>query len=272
MQSSETANGRKYRLRRQPDFMRIHEIPATWGLCARALARYHAGGIDGIGYVFTTDDPFTGIDLEDMDDDARAIVAALASYTEESPSGRGVHAIVEAAKPGTRCRVGTVEMCDQGRFFAITGRRVPGTPATIEPRQAELDRLYARLFPDPSPRPPMVQSTPIAGDAALIEKASAAKNGAKFRRLMAGDWTGYKSQSEGDAALCALLRHWGADDAQIDSIFRRSGLMRDKWERTDYRQNTMYPNECSLMHSGAIVNKCVRTCALRQAPHASLAH
>lgn len=49
-------------------------------------------------------------------------------------------------------------------------------------------------------------------DEAVIEKASAAKNGEKFRRLWSGDTTGYNSHSEADAALVATLAFWCSGD------------------------------------------------------------
>jgi putative DNA primase/helicase len=53
----------------------------------------------------------------------------------------------------------------------------------------------------------------------------------KFRRLWDGDITGYKSQSEADAALVATLAFWcSGDKAQMDRLFRQSGLMREKWD------------------------------------------
>src|SRR5262249_17659028 len=47
--------------------------------------------------------------------------------------------------------------------------------------------------------------------------------------------------SEADEALCFMLAFWtGGDAARIDDLFRRSGLMRPKWEqRQDYRDRTI---------------------------------
>ena len=67
------------------------------------------------------------------------------------------------------------------------------------------------------------------------------KNGAKFKALYDdGDISGYASQSEADAALCALLAFRAGDDPElIDRLFRKSALTRDKWEREDYRESTI---------------------------------
>jgi hypothetical protein len=59
--------------------------------------------------------------------------------------------------------------------------------------------------------------------------------------LWNGQWEGdYPSQSEADLALCCLLAFWTAKDrARMDGLFRRSGMMRKKWLREQYREETM---------------------------------
>ena len=69
-------------------------------------------------------------------------------------------------------------------------------------------------------------------DLALIERAKRSKNGVAFTALWAGDTTGYKSRSEADIAFCNMLAFWtNKDAARMDSLFRQSGLMREKWDR-----------------------------------------
>ena len=67
------------------------------------------------------------------------------------------------------------------------------------------------------------------------------KNGEKFIKLYdKGDISDYGSQSEADAALCAMIAFRVGEDAEaIDRIFRDSKLFRDKWKRDDYRQATI---------------------------------
>jgi len=49
-----------------------------------------------------------------------------------------------------------------------------------------------------------------------------------------------RRQSEADLALCSALAFWtGRDADRIDRLFRSSGLMREKWERADYREETI---------------------------------
>lgn len=67
------------------------------------------------------------------------------------------------------------------------------------------------------------------------------KNAGKFIKLYDnGDISGYGSQSEADAELCAMLAFRVGDDPEaIDKLFRRSKFYRDKWERADYREATI---------------------------------
>jgi primase-polymerase (primpol)-like protein len=78
-------------------------------------------------------------------------------------------------------------------------------------------------------------------DETLLEKAHDAENGAKFGRLWRGDTSGYDSHSEADMALCCLLAFWtGRDPRRIDELFRRSGLLRKKWDETHYADGSTY--------------------------------
>lgn len=116
--------------------------PKTWSTFAQAKAFYEAGrstgAVAGLGFEFSADDPYCGIDLDDcrdpatgvIDDWAAEIIADLDSYTEVSPSGTGVKIYVQAAKPGDRNRTafagGEVEIYDRERFFAVTGHQLEG--------------------------------------------------------------------------------------------------------------------------------------------------
>src|ERR687898_489049 len=74
----------------------------------------------------------------------------------------------------------------------------------------------------------------------VIRRALSASNGERFSRLWSGDVSGYSSHSEADLALCGMLAFWiGGDATRIDSLFRQSGLYRDKWDRNDYRNKTI---------------------------------
>lgn len=216
-----------------------------------------ANNYSGIGFVFAPEDGLSGVDLDDsigpdglLEPWAQVIVDGLASYTEVSPSGKGVKIFLKATLEGKeRRRTGNIEMYCSGRFFTVTGSHLAGTPLTIEARQAELDALYARTFA-PSPAKPASPAPPQTGedltDEQIIDLAGKAQNGAKFKKLWGGDTTGYRhdendGHSEADLALCSILAFYtGADPDRIDRLFRQSGLYREKWLlRQDYREATI---------------------------------
>lgn len=227
--------------------------PRTWGTLQQARDYAARHNLAGIGFVFTADDPFTGVDLDacrnpetgELTPEAAATVAALDSYTEPSPSGTGVHIIVRGTLPPEgRRRQGPVEMYDAARYFTITGHRLPGTPATVEPRQDALDHFHAAVFSSNGHNPSVDvgpgNRTPALSDADVIRLARDAGNGHRFDALYNGDTAGHGGEdSAADLALLAMLAFWTQDEAQLDRLFRRSGLSREKWERASYRQPTI---------------------------------
>jgi putative DNA primase/helicase len=101
----------------------------TWSTFQEALEAYENGDYAGLGFVFSSADPYTGIDLDDcVDADgeialwALEIVRYFDSYTELSATGTGLHIIVRGNVPNRR--KGDVEVYSSKRFFAVTGHVV----------------------------------------------------------------------------------------------------------------------------------------------------
>jgi hypothetical protein len=230
--------------------------PETWSTYHEAVAALEAGGYEGLGFIFAPDDEYAGVDLDHCRDPetgeiaawAREDLALLASYTEASPSGTGVHVILKSRLPirgktqsgrdSTGRKKGPREVYDRDRFFTMTGKHIEGTPEAVEERQAQLDQWCAKVFggqPTPLKKPKQaVTPTESRPDEVVIAKARGATNGTKFADLYAGRWEGhgYPSQSEADMALVGILYYWTQDAGQIDRIFRTSGLYRsDPWNR-----------------------------------------
>jgi primase-polymerase (primpol)-like protein len=195
---------------------------------------------EGIGFVFTDADPFCGIDLDNcravngtITPDALEMIRRFGSYTELSPSGTGAHILIKAKLSGKGRRTGKIEIYDSGRYFTVTGKHVSGTPFAIQSRQEAVESLAAELFPvTPSSRNMIVADVNLS-DEQLIERAKSARNGDRFRRLWAGNASDYgNDHSRADLALCRILAFWcGGDYERVDRLFRRSGLMREKWDR-----------------------------------------
>jgi putative DNA primase/helicase len=101
----------------------------TWGTLEEALEAYEHGEYAGLGFVFCSGDPYTGIDLDNcVSEDgeialwALEIARHLDSYTELSATGTGLHIIVRGDVPNRR--KGDVEVYSSKRFFTMTGHVV----------------------------------------------------------------------------------------------------------------------------------------------------
>jgi len=72
----------------------------------------------------------------------------------------------------------------------------------------------------------------LKDDEVIVKAHSNLKTGAKFASLWNGDTSAYGGdKSKADMALSCLLCFWcNRDAAQMDRLFRQSGLMRAKWE------------------------------------------
>lgn len=227
----------------------------TWSTFEQARAYYEQHqDIAGIGFVFSKDDPYIGIDLDSCINEngeiaewAKEFIEVASTYSEISPSGKGVKMFLKGTMPSEKGRkkayeTGAVEMYSQNRFFTITGRHLEGTPTVISHNTDAVVKIYLKVFgsldtekPTSKPKEPVTSD-----DRALIEKATNAENGDKFRKLWNGEIDTYTSQSEADLALCSILAFWTQGDAvRIDTLFRQSGLYRDKWDRDDYREQTI---------------------------------
>lgn len=119
----------------------------TWSdydTAVQAVKRYPQA--KGLGFVFTKEAGIVGVDLDDcilpdgtIDPTKQWIVDHLNSYTEFSPSGKGLHIFVfgQIPKALKRSQAG-VEIYSYGRYFTVTGKHLTDTPTTIEKRQAQI--------------------------------------------------------------------------------------------------------------------------------------
>lgn len=221
---------------------------STWGSFEVAVDALSRDDVDGLGFVFTDADTFAGIDIDDVRDPeagsltatAEDIVSTLESYTEVSPSGTGLHVIIQGFVPDGRQRHDGIELYDSGRFFTVTGEHLDDTPSEVAVRHHELAAIHGQYVArdtaavEPSDHSgETVQSgvTEATTDLNAERVIEYGKQNETFRRLWNGDTSGYPSHSEADMALCCLLAYYTGDDyAMMDALFRQSGLMREKWD------------------------------------------
>lgn len=227
--------------------------PQTWGTFDQACQYYLKNSqICGVGFVFVKG--YVGIDLDDcflenghLKPAAAQIVGMIDSYAETSQSGQGLHIITEGKKTTEISKLNTgegaekfeIECYETGRFFALTGNvyanRTLLKQVDLRPFCQLLEKLKQQSMTHAAGSKVSSGSksgeNPQLDDAALIQKAMSAHDGESFRRLWAGDMTGFESQSQADWVLCRKLAFWANTDAErIDRLFRQSGLMRSKWD------------------------------------------
>lgn len=236
--------------------------PTTFGTFAEAEAALKRGGkkYDGLGVGLFGN--LVGIDIDHCCTDgelspvARKVVSLVGSYAELSPSGTGVHIYctadgfeIDRERYYIKNPRNGVEFYAAGstnRFLTVTG--VPLNTEGLNVRSTELDDILELYMQRPrktaadTASAMSTESTedpedddPISADlddTIVLDRMWRSEKGSTLKRLWDGDWQqGYKSQSEADQALCNHLAFWTRKNVtQMDRLFRKSGLMRDKWD------------------------------------------
>ena len=156
----ETRDGKLTKVPYQPNGKRAKSTQAaTWSTFDDVKAA--AANYAGVGFVFSKDDSYVGIDLDDCRDEATgivepwaaAIVDKLNSYAEVSPSKTGIKIWVRGELPGNGTgkkaayETGAVEMYQHGRYFTVTGE-VYGEPRPVVDCSEAIDEIWRQVFGD----------------------------------------------------------------------------------------------------------------------------
>ncbi|MGH0876716.1 phage/plasmid primase, P4 family [Bacillus cereus] len=217
----------------------------TWSTFATAVKFYLEGDYDGIGFVFSRQDNYIGIDIDKCVVDGKTnafateIIDTLDSYTEFSPSEKGIHIIIKGSLPQSVLGTGRkntkhgLEIYSYGRFFTFTGNRENSND--IYDRTDELEEVFEQYFDD-SDIQGRVNLAEFEKDEikisneSLWEKMFRSKNGDEIRSLYNGNLIN-DDHSASDLALCNYLAFWtGKSSTRMDAMFRESSLIRDKWD------------------------------------------
>lgn len=227
----------------------------TWGTLGQAVQRYlsqrETEKLNGVGFVFSPLDPYTGIDLDKCRDpesgvitpEAQALIEQVDSYTESSPSGTGIHIIVRATIPQGK-KKSNIEMYFEKRYFCFTGRSV-GKTQKVESRQKQVMELYSSIFGEidnqkdapftEEKKDALFEAVRNIPDHDLLSIMG--RNEKHFTDLMQGNMEFLKkdkSPSSADFNLCILLgRYTRLDAARTEQFFRQSALYRQKFDARD---------------------------------------
>lgn len=214
----------------------------------------------GIGFMFSNSD-FFGVDIDDCRDEVERylngdksgiigeFIETLGSYAEISQSGNGIHIICKGELPEGARRKGKIEMYDSGRYFIMTGNQI-GHFDEVKNCTESIKNLHEKYL-GTNKKTAVKKSTPVGimSEREIIEKMCSVSP--KAYALFNGDWSAYPSQSEADMAFCSILAFWcGGDTSLMDSIYRNSGLMRDKWDR----------KQSGSTYGKLLLEKCVNKC------------
>jgi Family of unknown function (DUF5906) len=249
--------------------------PQHWTDAATACATAGMWGASyGVAFVFTPQDPFFFIDIDDCFDGqswsplAQQVASMFPGAAMElSQSGNGMHLFGTGRAPehAKRNDVLHMEFYTEARFVALTGVGAMGNAGTDH--TAALAQLTAQWFP---PRPggqvdgsfalsdePDPEWRGPTDDADLIRRALQSRSAAGTfggRATFADLWENNTealaksfpdpgrlyNASAADAALAAHLAFWtGRHGERIQSLMLQSGLVRDKWHRDDYLPRTI---------------------------------
>lgn len=223
-------------------------------------------GDRALGLGFYPDSEHTGlvgIDLDHVFDgmivrlEALRIVEELDSYTEYSPSKTGLHIWIRSRVSPDNHNGRTLEIKSRGNnYLTVTGKSY-GSPKPIADRTEILGEIIDRYFPKPEIKTTEKKISRPAGDSMVLDWSSEISDNRPCTdedtirklcsnpdraRLWRGDISDYNGDhSRADIALCNHI-YWcsNCDTEAVDRLFRRSGLMRDKWDEVHHGDGLTY--------------------------------
>lgn len=237
------------------------DYSSTWATYDDAFAVKDNLYAAGLGFKLPKGYFFLDIDHKALTDPfVQTILARFDTYVEYSVSGNGIHIYGKcdlSKLPTFIDKKGVLRLDNRyyqknskidlemyiggitNRFAAYTGNSIKNKPLK-DCTKAVLTTLKTEMRKSEKTN----YSAKRDGDRETFDivcNLRKQKNGDKFKKLYdEGNFSDYGSQSEADAALCALIAfRTGPDPEAIDTIFRGSALYRDKWDRNDYRDSTI---------------------------------
>ncbi len=202
------------------------------------------GGIEGIGFVFTDNDNFIGVDLDnviidgEMSKEATNIMRSLDSYTELSVSKKGIHIICKGSFNQLKNRKGSIEIYNKDRYFTMTGDIV-GEQRAVQERSLELQELHDKYLLESIININTIKYT----QQKKINKTDSKylSDGLKYGKrlgLLMGGYRGSNDESMNDYNLLQELAYWSNCNVDLmKRAFYYSNLFQTKDE---FHKNKAY--------------------------------
>jgi len=245
---------------------------ATWATYETATKMATKYG-NGVGFMFDPKSNIGGIDIDikgnpEREQQAQKILKLFNNtYAERTPSG-GYHIIFYYDQekipnqngrldPAYLQKTPSLECYLAGmtnRYFTFTGNTVNDKPIN------DVTEILLKFLEMYMKKPKTKEKTPLKlsqgikseenrkdnnknnNNPSLLQIMRKSNNAEKFSILFdKGDISIYNDdESAADIALCNILAFFTQGDYnEIDALFRQSALYREKWERQDYRENTI---------------------------------
>ena len=237
----------------------------TWVTFDEAKTATAEKHFDGIGFVIPKGYFFLDIDHRPVDDPfVVKMLERFSSYTEYSVSGGGIHIYGRCDFSKIPSEMKDNKLTLNRKYYiknptndtelyigGLTNRFAVFTENMIlnEPLRECTDAIFVTLEEDMLRRSQYNDVNKDNKDSVdielnaetVIEGLSRQKNRGKFYQLFRdGDISDYGSHSEADLALCSIIAFRAGECPDlIDAVFRKSALYREKWERDDYREETI---------------------------------
>ena len=217
--------------------------PNTWTTFNAALDRHQRGGMAGIGFVFSVDDPFIGVDLDDCLTDAGTVKLWAAqilerigpTYAEISPSGNGVKLWLRGKLPAGATgkkrswHDGSVEVYQERRFFTVTGDQLDDAPSTIADGQTAMDWLWSTII---------APAKPSADERRIMDRAR------KYLARLPPAISGQNGHNATFYAACSLVLGFNlADSAAIELLHEYNERCDPPWSDAELQHKVRSASE-----------------------------
>lgn len=223
--------------------------PETWTTFDKALEYVREHGGTTVAYALDGKDKVSCVDIDRCFDEngelsetaKEALKRSGATYAEKSVSGNGLHIFgkTDGMDLRTFSKGGDLEFYQKEQFIAMTGDGAK-TKDLIN-----FDTCGMKPYLESKCEKRIEWKGVCKGENGLssmsdkdvVEKASEAKNGDKFKRLYAGEDL-QNNHSNSDMSLMNILAYWcNGDKEQMLRIFATSGLFRPN-KSADYYEHT----------------------------------
>ncbi len=230
--------------------------PSTWTTFDNVAQAFGRGGFDGIGFMFSANDPYCGIDLDGCRNPETGVISEwaqpwidlLSSYVEISPSKAGVKIWVRGTwtydsghkrdLPNVErvsAKTPAVEVYDSLRFFTVTGTNLDGQSAILD-RQSALLQLRAEYWPEPTVQKRVPRADDFKSDESIKKRARS------YIATIPGAVSGQNGSNVTFHVACVLVLGFGLS---IDDAYE----LLEEWNQTC--QPPWTPNQLEHKIDGA---------------------